>query len=492
VALYQTTPEGRLVNANSAYLELVGAASLAELKDWNVTAGYLDPGERAVWCRDLEAQGEIHRETQWLRRDGTPFWVDERARVRRDAQGFLSYDGSALDITERKLAEAEGATLRARLLHSEKFEAIGHLAGGVAHDFNNQLTAIMGFGETLEETLENEQQKRFVRNIMRACQRSADLTRKLLAFARKGIVLSEPVDMHEIIREVVGLLKHSLDKRITLQTRCGASRRVVMGDPTQLQNALMNLAINARDAMPEGGTLAFETSVLTLDEDYCRAMPYEIEPGVYLQLVVADSGVGMAAETLDHIFEPFFTTKELGKGTGLGLASVYGTIKQHNGYIQAQSALDQGSRFNIFLPLSDVPMAKPIPPTPLEPHRGSGHILFVDDEALVAEVASEILTNLKYQVTLCRDGQEAVEFYATAWEAVDLVILDMVMPRMGGKDTFHALRQINPGVKVLIVSGFSIEGEAQQLLNAGALGFLQKPYRSVELVKEVAKALGRT
>ena len=486
VGLYQTSADGRMLNANRVVLEMLGLEDLENLDGWNAVEVYLDPKEREAWRQELEARGDLHREVQWRRRDGSVFWVDERARIRKDAQGGLLYDGSAVDITERKQAEEAGEILRERLRSSEKFEAIGHLAGGVAHDFNNQLTAILGFAETLEEISVGELQKQFAENIVRSCQRSADLTRKLLAFARKGSVLSEPVDLHQIILEVVSLLKHSLDKRIILQTRLEADRPVVMGDPTQLQNALMNMAINARDAMPEGGTLSFTTQVVALDPAYCRKMPYEIVPGTYLEACVADTGMGMEPETIRHIFEPFFTTKELGKGTGLGLASVYGTVKQHQGYIEARSTPGEGSCFQVYLPFCD--LSVPVPDPVVAP-RGNGHILFVDDEAIVAEVTRELLDTLHYQVTLCRDGLEATEVYARIWPTVDLVILDMVMPRMGGKDAFFALRAINPQVKVLLVSGYSIEGEAQMLLRGGALGFLQKPFRRAELAQAVAKAM---
>ena len=439
-----------------------------------------------IWLAD-PAGGPESYEFVFMARDGSRREVvATRSRMPGTRQTLVVL----ADITESKRMAAEAGNLRERLRLSEKFEAIGHLAGGVAHDFNNQLAAIMGLAEALEETCPGDIQKRFARNILRSCHRSADLTRKLLAFARKGRVLSEPVDLHAIILEVVGLLQHSLDKMITLRTRLEAERSVVMGDPTQLQNAFMNMAINARDAMPEGGTLTFETRVLALDQSYCRSMPYEITEGVYLEVRVVDSGLGMDGETLRHIFEPFFTTKALGKGTGLGLASVYGTVKQHNGHIDVRSTVGLGSCFNVFLPLTDRPVAASEPPPAEEPPRGKGHILFVDDEPVVAEVTREILATLKYQVTVCRDGLEGVAFYERAWRTVDLVLLDMVMPRMGGKEAFLAMRRINPDAKILLVSGFSVEGEAQQLLQAGARGFLQKPYRRVDLAKELSRILG--
>ena len=482
VGLYQTTREGRILDANRAILEMIGVDDLAALRNWNVRDGYANPGEREAWCRELEAHGQIHREIQWRRPDGSVLWVDERARVCRDPGGLVHYDGSVLDITERKRAEAEREGFRERLRQSEKLEAIGHLAGGVAHDFNNQLTAIMGFAETLEDLCLEDAQRNFARNILRSCQRSADLTRQLLAFARKGSILAEPVDLHQLIAEVVNLLGHSIDKRIEIRTSLAADRRVVLGDASQLQNALMNMGINARDAMPGGGVLAFATRVLDPG-------PPEAGPGPVLEITVTDTGMGMDSETVRHIFEPFFTTKGLGEGTGLGLASVYGTVKQHDGHIEVQSAVGRGSRFTIHLPLRDLPAEAPGPAPDAEPRRDQGHILFVDDESLVVEVTSQILEALDYQVTVRRDGAEAVEFYRKAWPEVDLVILDMVMPRMGGKDAFLEMQKINPQVKALIVSGFSVEGEAQHLLDSGALGFLQKPYRRIELARMVAKAL---
>ena len=488
VGLYQTTPDGRHLAGNRTYLEMIGVKDLAALEHWNVASGYARPEERALWCQEMEARGFIRREAEWHCPDGRVIWVDERARFCRDAQGTVHYDGSVLDITERKLAELAEGNLRDRLRQAEKLEAIGQLAGGVAHDFNNQLCAITAFAESLEELAAEETQKRFAQNILRSCQRSADLTRKLLAFARKGSLVSEPVDLHQIILEVVSLLKHTLDKRIVLRTRLAAERWVVEGDPTQLENALMNLAINARDAMPGGGLLAFETRIRTLDDAICRTMPYEINPGTYLEVALTDTGTGMEPETLQHIFEPFFTTKGLGQGTGLGLASVYGTVNQHHGYIQVYSTPGHGACFKLYLPLGGgtVPVVMPVARR-VQP--GTGHILFVDDEPFVVQGASTFLESLNYRVTVCEDGADCLEIFAREWRNVDLVILDMVMPGIGGQETFQALRRIHPEARVLLISGFNLEDEARQLLKAGARGYLQKPFRRYELAIAVARAL---
>ena len=489
VGLYQTTPDGRHLAGNRAYLDLIGVKDLAALEHWDVASGYAHPEERDLWCQQLEAKGFLRREAEWHCPDGRVIWVDERARYCRDAQGTVHYDGSAVDVTERKLAEIAEENLRDRLRQAEKLEAIGQLAGGVAHDFNNQLCAIMAFAESLEELAGDETQRQFAQNILRSCQRSADLTRKLLAFARKGSLVCEPVDLHQIIHEVVSLLRHTLDKRIVLRTRLTAERWVVEGDPAQLENALMNLAINARDAMPGGGMLAIDTRIRTLDDAICRTMPYEISPGTYLEVGLTDTGTGMDRETLHHIFEPFFTTKGLGQGTGLGLASVYGTVNQHHGFIQVYSTPGQGACFKLYLPLASGPAAPAPPPARREIQPGTGHILFVDDEPFVVQGASTFLASLNYRVTVCEDGADCLEFFAREWQDVDLVILDLVMPGIGGQEAFQALRRIHPEVKVLLISGFNLEDEARQLLKAGALGYLQKPFRRYELAIAVARAL---
>jgi len=394
-----------------------------------------------------------------------------------------------LDVTDRRQAEAEREHLQDRLRQVEKLEAIGQLAGGIAHDFNNYLSTIQGFSEILSDRLEDPSLRRYTDKIMKSCGRAADLTKQLLAFARKGKLFSMPLDVHQSIEEVVALLQHSIDRRITLRTRLEAPTGVIVGDPTQFQNALMNMALNSRDAMPEGGTLTFATAIRTLDQEYCRRIPYVMEPGRYLQISVTDTGQGMDAETQKRIFEPFFTTKELGKGTGLGMASVYGIVKHHRGAINVYSEVGRGTCIKIYIPLAHPGTEVPEQPEKAELHRGVSRILVVDDEEMVAEMATEMLQGLGYQVDVCRDGQEACEFYQESWREVDLVLLDLIMPRLGGKDTFAALRTINPQARILLSSGFSVEGEAQGILEQGALGFLQKPYQKSELAQKVREAL---
>ena len=405
--------------------------------------------------------------------------------------GASSIFASMTDLSDFKRVEAEREQLQDRLRQSEKLEAIGQLAGGVAHDFNNHLSAIMGFAEMLQEKVKTPEERRFADKILTSCKRAGDLTRQLLAFARKGKYLSVPVDIHEVIPELVDLLQHSMDRRIIISQRLNARSSHILGDPTQLQNALMNLAINARDAMPDGGRLTLSTRIVALDKDYCQSMPFAMTPGDYLRISLEDTGFGMDSETCKRVFEPFFTTKEVGKGTGLGLASVYGTVKQHRGAIHVYSEPGRGSCFKVYLPLLEHRAEVPEPPQEPAWAGGTSRILLVEDEALVAEMATGMLQGLGYLVDTCGDGLEAVAWFTAHWREIDLVILDMIMPKLGGVDTFLALREVNPATRIILSSGFSVEGEAQRLLELGAQAFLQKPYHKAELAAVLEAALSQ-
>ena len=404
--------------------------------------------------------------------------------------------GALQDITARKKDEEDRKWFQERIHRSEKMEAVGQLAGGVAHDFNNHLAAIMGFAGILHDNLAdvNPVLQKYAKNIITSCRHSSALTNQLLAFARKGKYLSVPVDLQEIIAEVMQILRHSIDRRITLQSHGDGQPALVLGDPSQIQNMIMNLALNARDAMPDGGALTFCTEIRELEEDYCKRLPQEIQPGFYLQLSVLDTGLGMTRDLQLRIFEPFFTTKEPGKGTGLGLASVYGTVKSHRGTILVYSEPGKGSCFKIFLPLAEqaVPGARDSRDVPeaklLDIDPGTMRVMVVDDEELVGQMLEAQLDSLGFQVLLASDGQAAVDQFKEVWREIDLVILDMVMPHLSGRDTFRALRAINPEVRVVLSSGYSLTGEAQCILEEGAIGFLQKPFQSRELTRILALA----
>jgi CheY-like chemotaxis protein len=367
-------------------------------------------------------------------------------------------------------------------------DVIGQLAGGIAHDFNNMLAGIMASAELLKLRMDgNDKNLKMVNTILQAATRSADLTREMLSFSRKNNQISSPVSVNETIVAVVNLLEHTIDKRVQLKTVLGVHDPIVMGDQTLLQNALLNLGVNARDAMPEGGTMTYATAEKQLDEAACRAANLTLKAGRYLEITVSDTGIGMTKSVIERIFEPFFTTKETGKGTGLGLAAVYGTIKNHGGDISVLSQPGLGSVFRIYLPLVSGENGNK------EHHddyvTGSGGILLVDDEAMLREVGSDLLQDLGYTVYLAEDGEQALAMFSANRSSISLVILDVIMPKMAGKDAFLQLREQAPDLKILFCSGFSPEGTGAELMQLGAAGFIQKPYTRSALSRAVAEAL---
>ncbi|MBF0546594.1 MAG: PAS domain S-box protein [Candidatus Riflebacteria bacterium] len=416
----------------------------------------------------------LHGEGHWV-------WIWSRGKTLRDKDGKITEVtvGTHIDITERRKLEV-------RLSQAEKMEAIGQLAGGIAHDFNNQLTGILGNAELILQDLDDPTLRPMVQNIISASLRAAELTKQLLAFARKGLYISTVVNVHDLILEVIRFLQRSIDKRILISQQFEAVSPTTIGDPTQLQNALLNLALNSRDAMPNGGDLIFSTSQIDLQP---KASDSFVPPGKYLQICVTDTGSGMGKETLSHIFEPFFTTKEKGKGTGLGLAAVYGTIQNHHGTISVSSELGKGTTFKILLPHVSEVKFETIGNETIPAIKGQARILLVDDDKISNQTTGKILESLGYRVTPYFDSHEAIEHYKSFWKQIDLVMLDIVMPKIGGRDTFLALRTINPNIKAFIASGFSINGEARQILEDGVLGFIQKPFQISELSRIVNKTL---
>ena len=387
----------------------------------------------------------------------------------------------SLDVTEQKRLEAQ-------IRQTQKMDVIGQLAGGVAHDFNNMLTAILGSAELMERHINDlPAATKLLGNIQKAASRSADLTGQLLSFSRKGQKNAVQTCLNTTIHEVMSLLERTIDKKITLVAKLVATRACVIGDPALLQNALLNLGVNARDAMPQGGAITFTTANVELDSRYCRSSAFTITPGPYVEISVSDTGTGMTKEIIQHVFEPFFTTKEVGKGTGLGLAAVYGTVTDHHGCISIFSEPGTGTVFKLYLPLSgdkrvDDSCAE-------ELICGSDGILLVDDEEILRDVGKSLLEGLGYRVYLAEDGEHALEIYAREKEHISLVILDMLMPIMGGKETLLRLMERDPDIRVLILSGFNQEGTVDELEKLGARGFLQKPYLCQELSKAVAAAL---
>ncbi len=437
-------------------------------------------------------QGEIRPSEYRVRiRDGSYKYVLSTSRVVTEGGQAIGLTGTITDISDQKRMEQEKKQIESQLFQAHKMEAIGQLAGGVAHDFNNMLAGIMGNAEILAMKLSNEPALLgLVERIISSSEHAAILTKQLLSFSRKGKYQMIPVNIHKIIGEVVSILSNTVDRKIRIKQFLKAGQYTILGDPTQLQNAFLNLGLNARDAMPQGGELIFSTELAELDKNYLNAHHYKLEPGRYLQISVTDTGTGIDQNTKEHLFEPFFTTKEPGKGTGLGLASVYGIVKNHSGSIEVYSELGHGTTMKIYLPVTEAEVEEIGPATEYQDNTGTERILLVDDEEMIRVMASQILAGLGYKVKTCQDGQEAVEYYRENHQQIDLVILDMIMPQLNGREAFAEMKKINPDIKALLSSGFSADGEAQEILKEGVKDFVQKPFRIAELMSKVRKALG--
>ncbi len=396
----------------------------------------------------------------------------------RDGRRFCI--GSISDVTERHEMET-------RLRQAEKLQAIGQLAGGVAHDFNNMLGVILGFAQLIEISAIKDETRHRARQIVVAAQRSADLTRKLLAFARKSELQFAPVDMHIVLQEASVLLERTLGKEVELLLHLDAARPVVIGDNGQLQNAVINLALNARDAMPGGGRLTVTTDNIDLPERDCQVGPFILEPGDHLRVRITDTGTGMTPDVMAHLFEPFFTTKEPGKGSGMGLASVFGTVSSHRGAIEVESRPGTGTTFSILLPVGHERAPSTSTGTTPETLVRKGHVMVVDDEPLLCTMIENMLGGAGWTVTSWQDGDAAMAWYEKHWRTVDAVILDLIMPHVGGVELFRRFRHIDPRVPILLVSGHTFDTTVSELCQSGRTHILAKPFPRVELLAQLAR-----
>jgi signal transduction histidine kinase/CheY-like chemotaxis protein len=409
--------------------------------------------------------------------------LNQMTRKLGESRDTLESRARQLEEAYRNLQETQR-----QLAQAEKMSLLGQLAGGIAHDFNNLLGGIIGAADLLQRKGDmSEEQQQYLGMIGESGQRAADLVRQLLAFARPGLKTRIAVDVHALIEEVIRILRRTVDPRVKIHKRLKAEPSTVEGDPTALQSALLNLGVNARDAMPEGGRLSFTTTVVHFDEETCLQQPHAIQPGPFVEVGIADTGTGIGKELLGRIFEPFFTTKEAGAGTGLGLAAVYGTVKSHDGTINVYSEPGEGTLFKLYFPALLDAEAPPAPAP--EVVRGSGRILLVDDEAVIRNLARDMLRGLGYEVLLAGDGPSALEIFAEQRDSIDLVILDLVMPGMNGKQVLRKLKKADPDARVLIASGFHLDMDMPDVRREGASGFLSKPFIVADLSQAVANAL---
>jgi len=419
-------------------------------------------------------------ETRRLTKDGTILDVSISASRYGDHQG----KPVGLLVIIRDISDTK--KLQAQLQQAQKMEAIGTLAGGIAHDFNNLLMSIQG--NTSLMLLHLDENHRFyerLTGIEHQVESGSRLTGQLLGYARQGRYEIKPIDLNTIVKETSETFGRT-KKEIRLHLKLEAGLYGIEADRTQLEQVILNLYVNAWQAMPGGGELYIQTKNSHHEE--LKGKVYNAKPGRYVELKVHDTGTGMDKETVERIFEPFFTTREMGYGTGLGLASVYGIVKGHGGYIDVETKKGKGSTFRIYFPASSKRVADKRQGGE-NPRHGSGTILLVDDEQAVATVAQELLEELGYKALVARDGKTAIAVYEDKREEIDLVLLDMVLPGMGGGEIFNRLKELDPNVRVLLSSGYSLNGEAQEILDRGCDGFIQKPYRVSTLTKAIEQIM---
>ena len=432
---------------------------------------------------ELRKSGHVIFETTHVTRGGKTISTEVSSRLIEYA-GKPAVLSIARDITERKRAEEERKKLEARLQQAQRMESIGTLAGGVAHDFNNLLMGIQGYASLILKDLdETHPQHNWVRRIEDQVKSGAELTRQLLGFARGGKYDVKPTDINELVRKSSSMFGRT-KKEITIKAEYEQNVWTVEVDQGQIEQIFLNLYVNAWQAMPAGGDLYLKTSNVILNESFTK--PYHLQPGRYVKVSVTDTGTGMDEATQQRIFDPFFTTKQMARGTGLGLASAYGIIRNHDGIINVYSKKGHGCTFNIYLPAVE----SAVKDTRLVVEderikRGTETILLVDDEQVVLDVGKELLIELGYTVLEARGGREAVEIYKENKDKIGLVLLDMVMPGMGGGEAYDRMKEINPDIKALLSSGYSKDGQATEILERGCDGFIQKPFNMKELSEKI-------
>ncbi|MBW2075274.1 MAG: response regulator [Deltaproteobacteria bacterium] len=479
--ILEITPEARIVYANPSAISLIGTSE-----------------ENLLGSNFIELFGEMDRQRiQYLLGAAirsTPEKTADDASVTLNGKDVLLNISPVADeahasmiiilndVTQRKRLEAQ-------FQQASKMETIGTLAGGIAHDFNNLLMGIQGNVSLMLMNMDaTHSYYERLRSIEKQVQSGAKLTSHLLGYARKGRYEVKPIDLNQLVEEASDTFGRA-KKEITIHRELAEDLLTIEADHGQIEQVLLNLFVNAADAMPGGGDLILKTKNTTHED--MRGKLYDPKPGNYVVLTVTDTGMGMDQQTRMRIFDPFFTTKEMGRGTGLGLASAYGIIKGHGGYIDVDSKKGHGTTFSIYLPASGKKAQKAAVQTPDHIIRGTETVLLVDDEEPVRQVGRELLEAMGYRVLIARDGKEAIEIYKQNQDEIDIILLDMVMPKMGGGEVYDRIKEINPDIKVLLLSGYSIEGEADEILDRGCNGFIQKPFDIKELSYKLRDLLNR-
>jgi PAS domain S-box-containing protein len=485
-AIFRSSLDGRFLDVNPALVSMLGYGSDSELMALDLSADvYGDPSKSKQLVEFFKSQTQFRGiEVGWKRKDGKLITVSLTGRPVRDEEGTLThFEIIAEDVTERKALEAQ-------LRQSQKMESVGRLAGGVAHDFNNLLSVILGYSEVLEDSLEqNKELRKHAEAIKKAGLRAASLTRQLLAFSRQQVLEPTVLSLNTVVTDMGGMLRRLIGEDIELTTVLEPLLGQVKADQGQIEQVIMNLIVNARDAMPQGGKLAIETANVELDEAFAQQHPPTL-PGRHVLLAVTDTGVGMDKERQAHIFEPFFTTKGKDKGTGLGLAVVYGVVKQSNGYIWVYSEPGKGATFKIYLPRVEEALEKASQSVgPAKSLQGSETILLVEDEESLCRLTRSLLVQSGYTVLETKNGAQALQIAHQHQGTIHLLLTDVVMPGMSGRVLAENIVLLRPDTNVLFMSGYTDYAvTAHELLEAGTF-LLQKPFTRDALTRKVREVL---
>jgi two-component system, cell cycle sensor histidine kinase and response regulator CckA len=481
--VFRSTAEGRFRDLNDSFAELFGYTR-EELMA--LPAKVLYPGgtaERDEKLAEFAKTGQIKdMEMCYLHKDGRPVWVIQNVVRVKDEGGTDVTEGTLVDISERR-------SLEDKLRQAQKMEAVGQLAGGIAHDFNNLLTVIQGYSHLLMEGLKGDVEALGqVEKIEEASEKAASLTRQLLAFSRKQVLQPKVINLNSLVENLSSLLHRLIGEHIELCTMTAPDLGLVKADAAQIEQVMMNLVVNARDAMPEGGQLTVETANAELDDLYSADHP-GVSPGPYVMLAVSDTGKGMTQETLARIFEPFFTTKEMGRGTGLGLSMVYGIVKQSGGHIWTYSELGHGTTFKIYLPRTEEPADSNVSRRSGATISGNEQILLVEDDEKLRELAHSILTSCGYSVIVSSDTEHARLICEQRSSSIQLLLTDVVMPGISGRTLAQLLLLKNPKVKILYMSGYTENAIVHHgVLDSGTY-FIQKPFTPSMLAGKVREVL---
>ncbi len=475
IGIFRMSPQGQVLEANSAFSIMLGLSGKTITADASLYAQDFVV-DRCFYDKITNAlsRGTVlsHVETKLRKADHTEFEASVHAWPVRNGNGKLEcFEGFVEDISELKFMEE-------RVRQSQKLEAIGQLAGGIAHDFNNQLSGILGYTEMLADMVSaHPQLSKYAGNIMRSVERSSDLTKKLLAFARKSRQQMGITNLNTIIDETVALLKHTIDKKIVIRTDLEQNLPSVSGDPTNIQNCLLNLALNSRDAMPDGGKLSFITEVTQHNRTSGNEVSNVSQTAEYVSVTVTDTGTGMDESVMEHIFEPFFTTKDPDRGTGMGLAALYGTVQQHGGEVKVQSTPGKGTTFTLLFPsVRNGTLPETTKHVLKSAENLSLRVLLVDDEPTMADMCSELLQSLGCEVFSSTDPKDAAEQFEETPDSFDVAVIDMMMPNMSGAELLSRIREKSPDLPAIIMSGYSEESERRKISDKTRVSFLPKPF----------------